>query len=131
MVLRIRLQRFGQKKAPFYHIVCCNARTGRQSKPLEKLGTYNPIPKDGVKDVAINYERAKYWIGVGAQPSDTCAKLLEKADLITRRPAVARTVSSQSLKVDLPKAMEGTVLGSVLQEVKGMSASRRVGPRRG
>ncbi|ORY79919.1 30S ribosomal protein S16, partial [Protomyces lactucae-debilis] len=86
MVLRIRLQRFGQKKVPFYHIVCCKARTGRQSKPLEKLGTYNPIPKDGIKDVNINFERAKYWIGVGAQPSDTCAKLLEKADLLKRPP---------------------------------------------
>ena len=79
MVLRIRLQRFGQKKAPFYHIVCTEARTARQSKPIELLGTYDPIPRDGgVKDITLNLDRTKYWIGVGAQPSETAARVLEK-----------------------------------------------------
>lgn len=92
MVLKIRLQRFGQKKLPFYHIVCINARTARNSKPLEKLGTYDPIPKNGVKDITLNFERTKYWLGVGAQPTETAAKLLEKADLITCRPKTYKTL---------------------------------------
>ncbi|CCG84233.1 protein of unknown function [Taphrina deformans PYCC 5710] len=86
MVLKIRLQRFGQKKLPFYHIVCMNARTARNSKPLEKLGTYDPIPKNGNKDITLNFERTKYWLGVGAQPTETAARLLERADLIAVRP---------------------------------------------
>lgn len=93
MVLKIRLQRFGQKKLPFYHIVCINARTARNSKPLEKLGTYDPIPKNGTKDITLNFERTKYWLGVGAQPTETAAKLLEKADLITRRPRSFKNVT--------------------------------------
>ena len=82
MVLKIRLQRFGQKKKPFYHIVCANARTARNSKPLEKLGMYDPIPTtEGVKHIELNFERTKYWLGVGAHPTDTVGKLLEKAEL--------------------------------------------------
>ncbi|EMR08371.1 ribosomal protein S16 [Pneumocystis murina B123] len=79
MVVKIRLQRFGIKKYPFYHIVVCNARTARQSKPIEKLGTYDPIPReDGTKNMEINFLRTKYWLGVGAQPTDVVYKLLEK-----------------------------------------------------
>ena len=87
MVLKIRLQRFGQRNLPFYHIVCANARTARNSKPLEKLGTYNPIPTpSGEKDIVLNFHRTKYWLGVGAHPTETVARLLEKADLYTRKP---------------------------------------------
>ena len=85
MVLKIRLQRFGQKKLPFYHIVCANARTARNSKPLERLGTYDPIPKDGIKNIELNLDRTKYWLGVGAHPTDTVARLLEKVDLYKRK----------------------------------------------
>ena len=90
MVLKIRLQRFGQKKLPFYHIVCINARTARNSKPLEKLGTYDPIPKDGTKNINLDFGRTKYWLGVGAQPTDTAARLLEMVDLYTRKPSTKR-----------------------------------------
>ncbi|KAG4304785.1 hypothetical protein PORY_001838 [Pneumocystis oryctolagi] len=82
MVVKIRLQRFGINKYPFYHIVVSNARTARQSKPIEKLGTYDPIPKDGTKNVEINFLRTKYWIGVGAQPTDVVYRLLEKISLL-------------------------------------------------
>lgn len=86
MVLKIRLQRFGIKKVPFYHIVCMNARTARNARPLEKLGTYDPIPKNGNKNIMLNFERTKYWLGVGAQPTDTAARLLAKANLIELKP---------------------------------------------
>ncbi|KTW27730.1 ribosomal protein S16 [Pneumocystis carinii B80] len=87
MVVKIRLQRFGIKKYPFYHIVVCNARTARQSKPIEKLGTYDPIPReDGTKNMEINFLRTKYWLGVGAQPTDVVYKLLEKISLLPPKP---------------------------------------------
>lgn len=98
MVLKIRLQRFGQKKLPFYHIVCIQARTARNSKPLEKLGTYDPIPKNGNKDMTLDFDRTKYWLGVGAQPTETAAKLLEKADIYTRKPKPWTKIVSPSTK---------------------------------
>ncbi|RDW66905.1 ribosomal protein S16 [Coleophoma crateriformis] len=83
MVIKIRLARFGRRKAPFYNIVVAHARTARNSKPIEVLGTYDPIPKmptegEGkpFKDVKLDSARAKYWLGVGAQPSDPAWRLL-------------------------------------------------------
>lgn len=85
MVLRIRLSRFGKKHAPFYNIVLTHARTARNSRPLEVLGTYNPIPQPPRpgdthgrpwKDIKLDVSRARYWVGVGAQPSDTAWRLL-------------------------------------------------------
>ncbi|KAI9832144.1 MAG: Ribosomal protein S16, mitochondrial [Sarea resinae] len=88
MVLKIRLARFGKRNAPFYNIVVAHARTARNSKPIEVLGTYDPIPKptaDGegkpFKDIRLDSVRAKYWLGVGAQPSDPAWRLLSMAGL--------------------------------------------------
>ncbi|TPX11076.1 uncharacterized protein E0L32_007937 [Thyridium curvatum] len=90
MVLKIRLARFGRTNAPFYNIVVAHARTARNSKPLEVIGTYDPIPKpdqfDGSgklhKDITLDSLRAKYWIGVGAQPSDTVWRLLSMVGIL-------------------------------------------------
>ncbi|TGO15868.1 hypothetical protein BPAE_0537g00020 [Botrytis paeoniae] len=89
MVVRIRLARFGRKREPFYNIVVAQARSARNSLPLEVLGTYDPIPKlptDGegqkFKDIRLDTLRAKYWLGVGAQPSKTAWRLLSMAGLL-------------------------------------------------
>ncbi|EON64548.1 ribosomal protein S16, mitochondrial [Coniosporium apollinis CBS 100218] len=93
MVVRIRLARFGKRNAPFYNIVVAHARTARNSKPLEVLGTYDPIPKpprpgdEGGrpwKDIKLDTSRAKYWLGVGAQPSDPAWRLLSMVGLLVR-----------------------------------------------
>ncbi|KAL2220013.1 ribosomal protein S16 domain-containing protein [Thermoascus aurantiacus ATCC 26904] len=95
MVVRIRLSRFGNRHQPFYNIVVSQARSARDSKPLEVIGTYNPIPKRPTglsdeeaktakpyKEIELDRSRAKYWLGVGAQPSDTVWRLLSMAGLI-------------------------------------------------
>lgn len=84
MTLKIRLARFGRRNAPFYNIVVAHARTARDSKPLEVIGTYDPLAKADPyddsgrlhKDVKLDVLRAKYWIGVGAQPTDTMWRIL-------------------------------------------------------
>ncbi|KAI0425664.1 ribosomal protein S16 domain-containing protein [Xylaria sp. FL1042] len=84
MVVKIRLARFGRRNSPFYNIVVAHARTARNSKPLEVIGTYDPVPKPDPyddsgrlhKDINLDTIRARYWIGVGAQPSDTVWRLL-------------------------------------------------------
>jgi small subunit ribosomal protein S16 len=67
MVVRLRLQRFGRTHAPFYRMVAANARTPRDGKFLEVVGTYNPIAnKHGMKEIRLKEDRLKYWLGVGA-----------------------------------------------------------------
>ncbi|GJC97674.1 ribosomal protein S16 [Colletotrichum tabaci] len=86
MVVRIRLARFGRVNQPFYNIVVSQARTARNSKPIEVIGTYEPIPKQDPydsttklhKDIRLDTLRARYWIGVGAQPTDTVGILEPK-----------------------------------------------------
>lgn len=76
MAVRIRLSRHGRKKAPFYRLVVADSRSPRDGRFIELIGTYNPMTEPAA--VLINEERALYWLGVGAQPSDTARGLLKK-----------------------------------------------------
>ncbi len=76
MGVRLRLQRWGCANNAFYGIVAANARAPRDGKHLEKLGTYNPIPVNGVKHIELAVSRIKYWLSVGAQPSGTLQALV-------------------------------------------------------
>ncbi len=85
MALAIRLARGGMKKRPHYRIVVTDSRQPRDGRFLEKLGTYNPLlPKDSAERVKLDTERAAYWLGVGAQPSDRVARFLDALGLRTR-----------------------------------------------
>jgi small subunit ribosomal protein S16 len=85
MVVRIRLSRFGRRNLPYYRVTVANARSPRDGRFLEHVGTYNPVPdKNGMKEISLDTERIKYWLGVGAQPSDTVYRLLEKVRILTR-----------------------------------------------
>lgn len=76
-MLKIRLSRGGRKKVPFFRILATNSTSPRDSKFLEKLGTFNPLLGDSdEKRVIINKERVEYWLSVGAQPSEKVAKFL-------------------------------------------------------
>lgn len=74
MATKLRLQRHGKKGKPFYHIVAADVRSKRDGKFIEKVGTYNPNTNPATIDV--DFERALYWVGVGAQPTDTCRAIL-------------------------------------------------------
>ncbi len=83
MAVRIRLSRGGSKKRPFYHIVAADQRAPRDGRFIEKLGTYNPLlPQDHQQRLVINEERVKYWIGVGAQPTERLAKMFSNLGLV-------------------------------------------------
>jgi len=74
MPVRIRLQRHGRRKRPFYHIVAADARAPRDGKFIEKLGTYNPMTVPAT--IELDHMAAYKWIMKGAQPSDTCRAIL-------------------------------------------------------
>jgi small subunit ribosomal protein S16 len=76
MAVKIRLSRTGAKKRPFYRIVAADTRAPRDGRFLEKLGTYDPLSTD--KRLELKTDRVEYWLGVGAQPTDTVARLLRK-----------------------------------------------------
>lgn len=88
MSTKIRLSRAGAKKRPFYRIVVTNSRSPRDGDFIEKIGTYNPLLNDDSdKRVILNTERAKYWLSVGATPSDRVQHFLFKAGLVDAKPA--------------------------------------------
>ncbi len=74
MATRIRLQRHGKKARAFYHIVAADARAPRDGKFIEKLGTYNPNTNPAT--IEVNFDRALYWVQVGAEMTDTARALL-------------------------------------------------------
>ena len=85
MAISIRLSRGGAKKRPYYRIVVADVRSPRDGKYLEQIGTYNPLlPKDSADRMKINEDRARYWIGVGAQPTDRVARFLDQAGVKER-----------------------------------------------
>ena len=89
MSVSLRLSRGGSKKRPYYKIVVANSRAPRDGKFLEQVGTYNPLlAKDDANRVRLVEDRVKYWIGVGAQPTDRVARLLDKAGIKERAPTV-------------------------------------------
>lgn len=85
MALKLRLARGGTKKRPFYHIVVADARSPRDGRFIEKLGSFNPLlAKDNENRIVLNAERAKHWLEVGAQPTDRVLRFLDTAGLVKR-----------------------------------------------
>jgi len=85
MAIAIRLSRGGAKKRPYYRIVVSDVRSPRDGKYLEQIGTYNPVlAKDSPERVKLNEDRARYWLGVGAQPTDRVARFLDAAGIKER-----------------------------------------------
>ncbi|MBP3403749.1 MAG: 30S ribosomal protein S16 [Alphaproteobacteria bacterium] len=92
MSVRIRLARGGSKGAPFHKIVVADQRAPRDGRFIERVGSYNPLlPAEHAERIVVKADRVKYWLGVGAQPTERVAKLLSKmglcaAPVINERP---------------------------------------------
>ena len=75
MSVKIRLKRIGAKKSPFYRVVVADSRSPINGRFIEEIGTYDPLTKPAT--VKVNKERANYWIGTGAKPTDTVNRLFK------------------------------------------------------
>lgn len=85
MAIALRLSRGGAKKRPYYRIVAADSRKPRDGRYLEQIGTYNPLlAKDDENRVKLDEDRARYWLGVGAQPSDRVLRFLDAAGILER-----------------------------------------------
>ncbi len=79
MAVKMRLRRMGQKKAPFYRIVVADSRSPRDGRFIEEVGTYDPTVEPSA--ITFNEELTKKWLGNGAQPTETVARLLKQAGI--------------------------------------------------
>jgi len=73
----IRLARGGSKKRPFYNVVVADRRDRRDGRFIERVGFYNPVAPEGTESLRLNDERIGYWVGNGAQLSETVARLVK------------------------------------------------------
>lgn len=90
MATTLRFSRGGSKKSPYYRLVATDSRSPRDSKFIEKLGTYNPLlAKTDAKRFTCNEERIKYWLSTGAQTSETVARFLRAAGIVEKKPTYA------------------------------------------
>lgn len=106
MALKIRLARGGSKKRPYYQIVVADARSPRDGRFLEKLGSWNPmLAKDDEKRIELNAERVQHWIDQGAQPTDRVLRFLDQAGL-AKRPARSNPVKALPGKKAQERAAE-------------------------
>ena len=78
MAVKLRLKRFGRRHRSFYRLSAMDSRTPRDGRVIEELGWYDPESKNPDKQLSLKRERIEYWLGVGAQPTDTVAELLKR-----------------------------------------------------
>lgn len=76
-MVKIRLQREGKKKAPFYHIVVADSRSPRDGKIIEQIGTFDPMTEPST--IVLDKDKLEKWIKNGAKPTDSVKSLIEKA----------------------------------------------------
>ena len=82
MAVKIRLTRMGDKDSAFYRVVVTDSKQARDGRYIESLGTYDPKIEDKLAAIKLDADRAKYWLGVGAKPTETAQALLVKAGIV-------------------------------------------------
>lgn len=119
MATKIRLQRHGRKAYAYYHIVVADVRAPRDGRFIERIGSYNPNTNPGT--VILNFERALYWIGVGAEPTDTVRTILSNEGVLLMKHlngGVAKGAFSQEeaqKRFDAWKAQKDAKNGKISQ----------------
>lgn len=84
MTVRLRLKRVGRRHRPSYRLAAVDKRRPRDGKVLEELGIYDPMAARPEQEVVLKRERIEYWLSVGAQPSDTVRRILEKEGVVQK-----------------------------------------------
>jgi small subunit ribosomal protein S16 len=102
MAVKIRLRRMGSKNAAFYRVIVQDSRRAPTGRFIETLGWYDPQQEGN--NFSLNLDRVDYWLGNGAQPSDTAASLVKKARTLPVGQAVAGEVTEQEVPVAVVEA---------------------------
>jgi len=116
LAVKLRLRRMGKKKQPIYKVVAADSRSPRDGKFIEAIGLYNP--KTDPATVDIKEERALYWLGVGAQPTDTVKNLLSNQGIILKKELKKNGLNEEQIaaKLDDWKKIKEANLASSLKK---------------
>ncbi len=114
MAVKIRLKRIGKKRAPYYRIVVMDARTKRDGRAIEEIGKYNPKAEPSF--IHVESERAQYWLGVGAQPTEAVVGIFKASGDWQKFKGEA---APEPLKVAKPKRSKQDVFNEALAEAHG------------
>ncbi|MCK4563942.1 MAG: 30S ribosomal protein S16 [Verrucomicrobia bacterium] len=106
MAVKIRLRRMGSRNAAFYRVIVQDGRRAPTGRFIETLGWYDP--KLEGNNFSLNLDRVDYWLGNGAQPSDTAASLIKKARTLPVEQAVAGEVTEEEVPIAAVEAEEAT-----------------------
>ena len=128
MSVSMRLSRGGSKKRPYYKVVVSNSRAPRDGNYLEQVGTYNPLlAKDDENRVRLVEDRVRYWLGVGAQPTDRVARMLDKAG-IKERAATVNPQKAEPGKKAKERAEEKAEKAAAAEEAAREAAEAAAAP---
>ena len=109
-MVKIRLRRVGRKKAPVYRLVVADSQSPRDGKFIEIIGQYAPRQTEG--GLNIDEARANYWLGVGAQPTDTVRSLLRRAGVLKRRHESRLGIEHKATAVPVRETPEDAPAGA-------------------
>lgn len=112
MAVKLRLRRMGKKKQPVYKVVAADVRSPRDGKFIEAIGLYNPKANPAVMD--IQEDRALYWLGVGAQPTETVKNILSKKGILLKKDLQKQGKSDEEINAKIDEWVK-------LQEAKKAS----------
>jgi small subunit ribosomal protein S16 len=125
LAVKLRLKRMGKKKQPLYKVVAADSRSPRDGKFIEAIGLYNP--KTDPATVEIKETRALYWLGVGAQPTDTVKNLLTHQGILLKRELIKKGLSEEQISVKLDewkKLKEANLLASAKKKAEKVKAKK-------
>ena len=112
MAVKLRLRRMGKKRQPVYKVVAADVRSPRDGKFIEAIGLYNPKAEPAIMD--IQEDRALYWLGVGAQPTDTVKNILSKKGILLKKDLQDQGKSEDEINAKIDEWIK-------LQEAKSAS----------
>ncbi len=126
MAVKLRLRRMGKKKQPVYKVVAADARSPRDGRFIEAIGTYNPQTDPAT--IQINEERALYWLGVGAQPTDTVKNLLSKKGILLKNSLIKSGLSEEKIEAKMlewQRIQEAKMASLKKKQVKEVKAEEK------
>ena len=124
MATKIRLKRFGKIRAPYYRVVVADSRTKRDGRVIEEIGKYHPTEEPSL--IEIDSERAQYWLGVGAQPTEQVAALLKVTgdwQKFKGLPGAEGTLRTKGDKADAAEAVKAAA--DAAEKVKAKAAEKK------
>ncbi|MFD2421332.1 30S ribosomal protein S16 [Amycolatopsis pigmentata] len=126
MAVKIKLQRLGKIRAPYYRIIVADARTRRDGRAIETIGKYHP--KEEPSFIEVDSERAQYWLGVGAQPTEPVQRILEITGDWQKFKGLPGTEGT--LKVREPKASKQDLFNAALAAAGDEPATEATTPKK-